>query len=153
MQDLFIIIGFVLFAVWNIVLTFLIINYRKKYTKILSGVEGKNLEEVLKIHMERVDKAVSDNIKIGNDFTAFCDFSKSFLHKVGFKRFNPFENTGGDQSFAVAILDDNNNGFVISSMHAREGTRVYAKPVKKGEYSGYKFSAEEEEVVKQAVES
>jgi hypothetical protein len=47
-------------------------------------------------------------------------------------RYNPFEDTGGNQSFALAIVDAGGDGFVVSSLHARQGTRVYAKGVVKG---------------------
>jgi len=54
------------------------------------------------------------------------------LGRVGIVRYNPFEETGGNQSFALAVLDGSGDGFVLSSLHARAGTRVYAKAVKGG---------------------
>ena len=51
------------------------------------------------------------------------------FQRVGLVRFNPFEDTGGNQSFALALLDAEGNGWVLSSLHARTGTRVYAKPI------------------------
>ena len=56
---------------------------------------------------------------------------KSF-QRVGLVRYNPFEETGGNQSFALALLDAGGNGWVLSSLHARSGTRVYAKAIKAG---------------------
>lgn len=75
---------------------------------------------------------------------------KSFT-KSALVRFNPFEDTGGDQSFAVAFLDGQGNGVVISSLHSRGGTRVYAKSVSAGKSTTYPFSKEEKEVVEKAV--
>ena len=138
-------------TIWLIVLTIILILYRRKTNRILSGVKGESLEKILELHMERVNKAVEQNMRIEKEFLAFKEFSKSFLYRVGFKRFNPFQNTGGDQSFAVAILDDEGDGVVFSSMHAREGTRIYAKPVKGGIENAYKFSHEEKEVIDQAL--
>lgn len=54
------------------------------------------------------------------------------VQKIGFVRFNPFHNTGGDNSFIVALLDRRNNGILISSLYTREGVRVYAKNIEKG---------------------
>ena len=54
------------------------------------------------------------------------------VQKVGFLRFNPFHDTGGDNSFSVALLDQNNNGILISSLYTREGTRVYGKHIERG---------------------
>ena len=146
---LYIILG--INVAWLIILTVVLAMYRRKTNKMLSGVKGENLEKTLKLHMERVEKAVEQNIRIEEEFSEFKEFSKGFLYRVGFKRFNPFQNTGGDQSFAVAILDNEGNGIVLSSMHAREGTRMYAKPVKRGKENVYKFSHEEKEVIDQAL--
>lgn len=54
------------------------------------------------------------------------------VQKVGFLRFNPFQDTGGDNSFIVVMLDHADNGFIISSLYMREGTRLYAKAVERG---------------------
>lgn len=48
---------------------------------------------------------------------------------MGLVRFNPFEDTGGNQSFALALLDAHGDGVIVSSLHARNMTRVYAKAV------------------------
>jgi hypothetical protein len=70
--------------------------------------------------------------------------------RVGLVRFNPFEDTGGNQSFALAVLDGNGDGFVVSSLHARAGTRLYAKSVSRGA-SDSALSAEEAEALRQAM--
>lgn len=54
------------------------------------------------------------------------------LQKVGFLRFNPFQDTGGDNSFIIVLLDAENTGFIMSSLYMREGTRLYAKAVERG---------------------
>jgi len=64
-------------------------------------------------------------------------------------RFNPFEDVGGDQSFAIALLDQHGNGLVLSSLHNRAETRVYAKPIQAGR-SEYTLSAEEQQALAQA---
>jgi hypothetical protein len=70
--------------------------------------------------------------------------------RVGLVRFNPFEDTGGNQSFALAMLDGSGNGFVVSSLHARAGTRLYAKAVAGGT-SDSALSDEEAEALRQAM--
>jgi len=69
------------------------------------------------------------------------------IQKVSIIRFNPFKDTGGDQSFAIALLDSEDNGLIISSLFARQGTRVYSKPIKNGK-SKYPLSKEELEALK-----
>ena len=60
--------------------------------------------------------------------------ARASIQKVGFVRFNPFQDTGGDNSFSVALLDQKNNGVIFSSLYMREGPRsvLYAKGVKDG---------------------
>ena len=81
---------------------------------------------------------------------ALEDIGRVAVQKVGFIRFNPFSDTGGDQSFAAALLDQNDNGFVISSLYAREGVRVYAKEIASGKPK-HPLSTEEETVLQRAM--
>ena len=78
--------------------------------------------------------------------------SEKTIQKVGLVRFDPFNEMGGKQSFAVAMLDDKNNGFVISSLFVKEGNRVFAKSVKAGK-SDYILSNEELEALNKAINS
>jgi hypothetical protein len=77
--------------------------------------------------------------------------SRRSLQHIGLVRFNPFEDTGSDQSFAIALLDDERDGIVISSLHGRQNTRVFAKPVAKGT-SAHNLSDEESQAIRIAVE-
>lgn len=76
--------------------------------------------------------------------------SQSHFQKIGFVRFNPFPDTGGDQSFTLSLLDRQDRGFVISSLHSREQTRIYAKLVSSETGDGLKFSKEERRAIEQA---
>lgn len=69
------------------------------------------------------------------------------LQRVGVVRFNPFSDIGGNQSFSIALLDGLGNGFVISSLHSRDGTRLFVKPVRNGKTSGHELSAEEQQAI------
>lgn len=81
------------------------------------------------------------------------DATKSHLQKMGFVRFNPFNDTGGDQSFCLAILDGHDTGIVISSLHSREQTRIYAKRIVAGKTEGVELSREEAEALNRALKS
>ncbi len=70
--------------------------------------------------------------------------------RIGFVRFNPFADTGGDQSFCLAVLDYQGNGWVVSSIHARTGSRVYAKQIMLGQ-SSHNLSDEESTAVTKAL--
>ncbi len=69
--------------------------------------------------------------------------------KISIVRFNPFGDTGGDQSFSLAVLDAHNSGYVITSIHGRENTRTYIKPIDLG-HSKHTLSKEEKQAIDQA---
>ena len=75
---------------------------------------------------------------------------KTHVQQVGIVRFNAFDNTGSDLSFAVAMLNAANTGFVLSGIYGREESRVYAKPLIKGE-STYTLTKEEKQAIEHAL--
>ncbi len=87
--------------------------------------------------------------KISQELAALKQKNEKNLQKIGIIRFNPFKEAGGDQSFSIAVLDANNDGFVITSLYGRDANRVYAKPIIKGA-SSYTLSKEEQEALARA---
>lgn len=87
--------------------------------------------------------------KLSADFDAIAKKDASNLQKVAMIRFNPFNETGGNQSFSVAILDGNDCGIVISSLFSRNENRVYGKPIKNG-VSEFPLTDEEKEAIRLA---
>jgi hypothetical protein len=73
----------------------------------------------------------------------------SMLRHIGLVRFSPFHDTGGDQSFALALLDGLGNGVVITGLHSRHDSRLYAKPIER-HTSPYSLTPEEREAMDQA---
>ena len=116
---------------------------------ITRGTEGRSLEAILDAHLEKVF-AVSRQLDDVAARTAILeDAQRHAFQRVGLVRYNPFEETGGNQSFALALLDADGDGWVLSSLHARSGTRVYAKAIKAGRAEAG-LSAEETDAIKQA---
>src|SRR5438309_2300208 len=76
------------------------------------------------------------------------DSSSGIMHRIALLRYNPYGDTGGDQSFSLALVDGEGSGVVITSLHSRASTRVFAKPVILGKPDKYQLSKEEEEVIK-----
>ena len=72
------------------------------------------------------------------------------IQKIGLLRFNPFKDTGGDQSFVLALLDNNDTGIVISALYSRLGTRWYAKKVAEGKGLEHELSDEEKKAISEA---
>ncbi len=137
-------------------LLFLVLFFRKqrvleqKLDFFFSGKDAKTLETVLA-------EQLSETKALDRDIQALYDaveklraLSLRSLHKHYVLRFNPFKEVGGNQSFSVAFLDGTDSGVVLSSLHTREGTRIYAKPVEKGRDKGFPFTEEEKEVVRKA---
>jgi hypothetical protein len=107
--------------------------------------QPENLNEVLK----ELTKLAEKNAELEKEIVKLKTETQFFFKKVGFIRYNPFDNLGGDQSFSLALLDSNDNGFVITSLFSREGNRVYAKTIKSGQ-SGYSLSGEEKQALEKA---
>ena len=124
----------------------------RRYEALLGGgQEGGSLRDLLERHVGRVTD-VSGRLDDVNRLQATLEErTRSSLRHIGMVRFNPFEDTGSDQSFAIALLDDARDGIVISSLHGRSNTRIYAKPVE-GASSTHALSEEESRAIRIAVE-
>lgn len=120
--------------------------------RLFGNTQKEDIKEILQEHIERVGVVQIKLNDLENLFTNLQKSSLKHVQKLGIIRFNPFDDTGSNQSFALAILDAENNGFVISALHGREKTRMYAKPVKNGKPDAYPFSKEEEDAIKQALQ-
>jgi hypothetical protein len=121
---------------------------RKRVAGLTRGEDG-DLGDVLGVHLERVYALGREVERLGTRTDRLESGSLRAFQRVGLVRFNPFEDTGGNQSFALALLDAEGNGWVLSSLHARTGTRVYAKAIRGGRSDGA-LSDEETAAVKQA---
>ncbi len=96
------------------------------------GGDGRSLEAVLDAHLDRVDAVARQLDALTARATVLEGTQRKAFQRVGLVRYNPFEETGGNQSFALALLDAAGDGWVLSSLHARSGTRVYAKGITAG---------------------
>jgi hypothetical protein len=117
----------------------------------LSGKDGKSLEETIIKHsqdLKELDKEIQELFEISNTIHRLAQKS---IHKVGLVRFNPFKDIGGDQSFALALLNGKKDGIIISSLHTREGARIYVKSVKNGTSEKYQLTKEELKAINNAI--
>ncbi|MEO5703602.1 MAG: DUF4446 family protein [Candidatus Limnocylindrales bacterium] len=122
----------------------------RRLESITRGSDDQSLEAVLGSHLERVRQVVRDVEQVGARTSVLERDIKGSFGRVGLVRFNPFEDTGGNQSFALALLDGLGDGFVVSSLHSRTGTRLYAKAIAAGA-SDTALSDEESEALRQAL--
>ncbi len=122
----------------------------KKFDLLLEKGKIKNLKDVLFKQIDKTKNQEEIINQIINRVGSLEDISERTFQKIGVIRFNPFDNLGGNQSFAIALLDKKNNGFVISSLFIKDGNRVYAKAVKNG-LSEHPLSNEEKEAIERAI--
>ena len=117
-----------------------------QYQHLMAGTSGGNLERALNEHVGLVRDTAArvDTVdRLARRLERAAYFS---LQHVGVVRFNPFQDTGGDQSFAIALVDGHGNGVVLSSLYGRDMSRVYAKPLQKWE-STYSLTDEERQAI------
>lgn len=122
-------------------------SQQKKLEIFFGGKEAKDLEAVLlqqKEDMKVFDKEIQELFEISN---RLYRLGLQSIHKVEVIRFNPFKEVGSNQSFCVALMNGKDSGVVLSSIHTREGTRVYAKPVSAGTEAGHQFTDEEKAAI------
>ncbi len=121
---------------------------QRRIDDVTRGEDG-TLADVLATHLDRVADVGRRQDLLERRAAGLEAMGRRTVQGIGFVRFNTFEDTGGNQSFTVAALDPEGNGVVLTSLHARNGTRVYAKSVARGAAEGA-LSAEEAEALRLA---
>ena len=140
----------VVLAVWVVWLQRSDALLRRRLRRLIGDGEGLGLDELLDRQFGRLD-AVAERLDALNRLHHELEaLSQHSIQKVGVIRFNPFADTGGDQSFAVALLDAQGNGVVLSSLHGRADTRIFAKQVQAGR-SKHQLSDEEQDAIRKAL--
>lgn len=138
------------FFAWLSILTFIFLRFFLFYTKIKKGTKEKSLIPILNELIEKEQRIEKGIIALDKKVVGLEDESQFYIQKVGMTRFNPFNDTGGDQSFIISLLDAKDTGVVISSLHARNGTRWYAKKIIEGRGVEHELSEEEKSAIQKA---
>jgi hypothetical protein len=148
MENIFI-FAIIITLIWLIILSYYLYRAVSHYRRLGAGVKKDNLILILDNILGKL-KENKINIEAVNDKLQLIDRDAiGHVQKIGILRFNPFADTGGDQSFILSILDGNNNGIVLTSLHNRGSTRWYAKNVRRGEGVDHQLSEEEKKAIKQ----
>lgn len=121
-----------------------------RYRKFMRGVNNKNLEELITSELENIEKANKNSEEALEKCHKLSVKMKDCVQKVAMMRYKAFEDVGSDLSFSIAILDDNNDGVILTGIYGRQESTTYAKPVDKG-ISRYDLSEEEICVLNEAV--
>lgn len=145
---------FLVLFLWLVGLSFAFWKFLENLNNLTRGTKAGNLVGILKQILASTRENAKSLEKLDKNLGKVATDAKGHLQKVSLLRFNPFGDVGGDQSFVATFLDGENSGIVISSLHSRAGTRVYAKPIDKGQAkAGVKLSNEEERSLKAAIEA
>ena len=124
-------------------------RYHGRLGIVVADYPGEDLIEHL---INQNFLAQDENEQIKDFLVTLNDKTNKCFQKTGMVRYNAFKDTGSNLSFALAILDRENNGIVLNGIYSRDTSNIYAKPVKAGK-SEYKLSEEEEEAIDKAVRS
>lgn len=135
-------------AVVIILLWILMIEIRLK--KIFTGTKARNLEEMIVIIGKKINQLEETQINIDKHLVKIDDRLNKSIRNVETMRFNPFIDAGSNQSFAIAFMNDEGNGVVMSSLYARDRMSIFAKPIVNGK-SEFELSSEEKEVLNKAI--
>ena len=139
-------LGFII--LWNIVLSFVVFKMTSHYNRLTVGISTHSLKESLEKILEAYAKNKKDIAVLSQTIARLEAEGAMHLSRIGIVRFNPFSDTGGSQSFTIAILDKGDNGVVMTSLYARTGNRWYIKYIKAGSGQDVELSKEEKTAIK-----
>ena len=151
-QTLLLIIAAIL-VVWLTILTILYIRQQQFFSRLTIGLSQKDLKSLLEHIEHMLGKHQQELEHLQRTVTKDQEQGRKHLQKYALVRFNPFDETGGDQSFTLSLLNADDEGFVVTSLHSRDVTRVYAKNVgvNNDKQKKSELSKEEREALAQAI--
>lgn len=123
----------------------------ERYEQFMTGQDMKSMEEVITKRFSEIDEMLKNTDKNKEDIRIIYNNMKKTIQKIGVVKYDAFNEMGGKLSFALVLLDGNNNGFVMNAMHSREGCYTYIKEIINGE-SYIPLGNEEKEALDQALE-
>jgi len=123
----------------------------RQFRQLSSGIEGQPLDELLQKILDRSETDSKAVARLEADLRALGTEVQTHVQNVGLVRYNAFNDTGGDQSYALALLDDHGDGAIVNGLFHRTECRVYVKPVQEWK-STYSMSDEEAEAIRRAKE-
>ena len=140
---------FILFAVIAIVEFIWILKTEKRLKRFFLGKKANNLEDTIIVLESDIKKLKEAKEKTEKEIIEINKKLRKSIRGLETVRFNPFPDQGSNQSFAIGMLNEENDGIVLSSLYSRERMSIFAKPIKNGK-SEYELTTEEKEALKKA---
>jgi hypothetical protein len=150
MTDQVVLLGLLIAFVWLIFNTLTIRKLRTNYITLTQGGSKKNVDDILSAIIGDLNVSKKDIAHLIERCAKIEKEEQYHIQKVGLLRFNPFKDTGGDQSFILALVDAHDTGVVITALYSRTGTRWYTKKVHRGKGTELELSEEEKKAIKVA---
>ena len=144
--------GILILLFWNIILSANLSSMKSKHKKMMRGSTNKNLEQMMEDYMTNIDNTVERIEVLNQEMIHLKDQTDRCIQKFNIIRYNAFSDSGSDLSYSIAMLDNFNNGAIITSIYGRNESITYAKPIESG-ISRYPLSVEEELVLGRCVKS
>lgn len=150
---------FILIAVMALVIILIFIEtlnrveirrVEKRYKKMMKGSMGKSIEEMVLEHTNLVNQSLESVEEIKNAYTQIQSRVTNCIQKYAVVRYRAFDDVGSDLSYSIALLDDKNNGVVITGIYGRNESTTFAKPIENG-ISKYDLSDEEKQAIRNAL--
>jgi hypothetical protein len=145
---IFVTILFVIVFIWLAWMTYFLLGIKKNYLTLTQGINRKSLDVVLTNLLMEVKTSKKDIANLVDRCDRIEKEERFHIQKIGLLRFNPFKDTGGDQSFILALVDSYDTGVIITALYSRTGTRWYTKRVVKGKGMEHELSDEEKKALK-----
>ncbi|WNR44579.1 DUF4446 family protein [Paenibacillus roseipurpureus] len=136
--------------VYVIIISIRLSSLRKRYMRMINGASVDNMEQLLLQVQEGLNEQKAESAKASASIHSMRQMMMKMTSKVGIRRYNAFNDGGSDLSFTIAMLNEEQDGVVVTGIHSREQMYVYAKPVEKGQ-SSYTLSPEEREAITQTL--
>lgn len=134
----------------NIVALVKLGNVKKKYNAFMEGKDAKTLEDTILKRFSEIDELKISQELQDEDIQVLKDTILKTYQKIGLVKYDAFNEMGGQLSFSLAMLDKRNNGFLLNTVHNREGSYTYAKEIFDGK-SAIDLSEEEKEALNKAI--
>lgn len=140
---------YIIIFAWLFFLTFLLFKLRKHYFNLISKTRKERLDEILDKLLEKEDHLIKELNLIKKELKKQKDISKFYFQKFNLYRFNTFDR-GGEKSFLITLLNEENSGFILNFIQTKEGLRVYSKKLIKGKPEEYQLTDEEKKAIEKA---
>jgi hypothetical protein len=143
---------FVILLIWNIILSAKLGKVKKQFLRLAKGTSEENLEEILNGLFAKIEEMDQSHGGIREEINGLKNSITTVKGRMGLVRFSAFDQQGSDLSFSLALLDEEQNGVVLTSLFGRDDSRIYAKPVENAQ-SIYNLTDEEKRAIQVASEN